>query len=236
MYILGHKINLHRFSDFQCNTPLQVTQILSSGRLLPSRTNLIFQGNGEGYFNAYSADQGQQLWSFFAQTGIMAAPISYAVDGEQYIAVMAGWGGGVPLIIGGMLTDAANQNVSRLLVFKLGGEKQLPPLKVPYRELDPPPLEATPATVQHGKVLYHKYCGSCHGNSAISGGLLPDLRYTQMHAVWQQVVLEGSLRSREMVSFDQVLNQEDTRAIQSYVIARVHRNKANLEEMTKNEK
>ncbi len=85
-------------------------------------------------------------------------------------------------------------------------------------------------------MLYHKYCGSCHGNSAISGGLLPDLRYTQMHAVWQQVVLEGSLRSRGMVSFDQVLNQEDARAIQSYVIARVHRDKANLEEMTKNEK
>ena len=110
-----------------------------NGGALSTSTNLVVQGNGEGYFNAYSADRGQQLWSFFAQTGITAAPISYAVDGEQYIAVMAGWGGGVPLIIGGMLTDAANQNVSRLLVFKLGGEKQLPPLKVPYRELDPPP-------------------------------------------------------------------------------------------------
>lgn len=207
-----------------------------NGGALSTSTNLVFQGNGEGYFNAYSADQGQQLWSFFAQTGIMAAPISYAVDGEQYIAVMAGWGGGVPLIIGGMLTDAANQNVSRLLVFKLGGEKQLPPLKVQYRELDPPPLEATPETVQQGKVLYHKYCGSCHGNSAISGGVLPDLRYTQMHAVWQQVVLEGSLRSRGMVSFDPVLNKEDARAIQSYVIARAHRDKANLEGITKNEK
>ena len=85
-------------------------------------------------------------------------------------------------------------------------------------------------------MLYYKYCGSCHGNSAISGGLLPVMRYTQMHAVWQQVVLEGSLRSRGMVSFDQVLNQEDAHAIQSYVIARVHRDKANLEEMTKNEK
>ncbi|MCF7982315.1 MAG: PQQ-dependent dehydrogenase, methanol/ethanol family [Pseudomonadales bacterium] len=199
-----------------------------NGGVVSTATNLVFQGNGEGFLNAYSADQGKKLWSFFAQTGIMAAPISYAVDGEQYIAVMAGWGGGVPLIIGGMLTDAANQNVSRLLVFKLGGDKQLPPLQVPHKELNPPPMTAPPETVQRGKALYHKYCGACHGNSVISGGILPDLRYTQLHPVWDQIVLDGLLSDRGMVSFRQVLTEQDAAAIQAYVIARAHQDMTNL--------
>ncbi|MEE8307071.1 MAG: PQQ-dependent dehydrogenase, methanol/ethanol family, partial [Gammaproteobacteria bacterium] len=202
-----------------------------NGGVVSTATNLVFQGNGEGYFNAYTADQGTPLWSFSAQTGIMAAPITYAVDGEQYVAVLAGWGGSTPLIIGGMLTDAADQNVSRLLVFSLGGKTQLPPLKVRQRELNPPPLEATPEMVQQGKVLYHEYCVACHGNSVLSGGVLPDLRYTGMHAVWDEVVLDGSLTSRGMVSFAQVLNKEDSRAIQSYVIARAHGDKATLEQL-----
>ena len=202
-----------------------------NGGVVSTATNLVFQGNGAGYLNAYGADQGDKLWSFFAQTGIMAAPISYAVDGEQYIAVAAGWGGGVPLIIGGMLTEAANQNVSRLLVFKLGGKEQLPPLKVQHKELNPPAMTASPETVQQGKALYHKYCGACHGNSVISGGILPDLRYTQMHTVWNQIVLEGLLSDRGMVSFRQVLDKQDAAAIQAYVIERAHRDKVNLKTM-----
>jgi mono/diheme cytochrome c family protein len=200
-----------------------------NGGVVSTATNLVFQGTGEGFFNAYSADQGKKLWSFFAQTGIMAAPISYAVDGDQYVAVAAGWGGALPLIIGGMLENAANQNVSRVLVFKLGGEETLPPLQVQRKELNPPPMDASPETVQHGKVLYHRYCGNCHGNSAIGGGVLSDLRYSSMHSVWDKVVLEGSLHTRGMVSFSQVLTKEESTAIQAYVIERAHRDKASLE-------
>jgi len=197
-----------------------------NGGVVSTATNLVFQGNGAGYFNAYTADRGERLWSFFAQTGIMAAPVTYAVDGEQYVAVLAGWGGSAPLIIGGMLADAADRNVSRLLVFRLGGKKQLPPLAVQQRALDPPPLEATPETVQHGKALYHRYCVACHGNSALSGGAVPDLRYTRKHPVWDRIVLEGMLTSRGMVSFARVLSKEDSHAIQSYVIFRAHEDKA----------
>ena len=200
-----------------------------NGGVVSTASNLLFQGNGAGYFNAYSADGGELLWSFFAQTGVVAAPVSYAVDGEQYIAVVAGWGGTVPLVIGGMLADAPKQNVSRLLVFKLGGEKQLPPLEVTHKELDPPPLEASPETVQNGKRLYHEYCVGCHGDSALGGGVLPDLRYTQMHDAWNEIVLEGILSSRGMVAFEPVLSKEDSIAIQSYVISRAHADKLNLE-------
>jgi mono/diheme cytochrome c family protein len=90
-------------------------------------------------------------------------------------------------------------------------------------------MDASPETVQHGKVLYHRYCGNCHGNSAIGGGVLSDLRYSSMHSVWDKVVLEGSLHTRGMVSFSQVLTKEESTAIQAYVIERAHRDKASLE-------
>ena len=202
---------------------------LWNGGVVSTAANLVFQGTGDGFLKAYSADQGKQLWSYFVQTGIMAAPISYAVNGEQYIAVAAGWGGALPLIIGGLLDNAANQNVSRVLVFKLGGKEQLPPLQVRQKVLDPPPMEAPAQTVQHGKALYHKYCGGCHGSGAISGGVVSDLRYTKLHPVWDQVVLEGSMSGLGMVSFSQVLTKEDSAAIQAYVIDRAQRDKASLE-------
>jgi len=200
-----------------------------NGGVVSTAANLVFQGTGEGYFNAYSADKGEKLWSFFAQTGIMAAPITYAVDGEQYVAVAVGWGGALPLIIGGMLDHAANQNVSRLLVFRLGGDKTLPALQMQHKELNPPPSEASPETVQRGKALYHQYCGNCHGNSAISGGVLSDLRYTKLYPVWDKVVLEGSMKNLGMVSFSKVLTKDDSAAIKAYVIERANRDKASLE-------
>ncbi|MGI9344108.1 MAG: PQQ-dependent dehydrogenase, methanol/ethanol family [Gammaproteobacteria bacterium] len=200
-----------------------------NGGVVSTSSNLVFQGNGAGYFNAYSADGGERLWSFFAQTGVIAAPVSYAVDGEQYVAVVAGWGGTVPLVVGGLLADAPQQNANRVLVFKLGGEQQLPPLEVTQRELDPPPLDASPEIVQNGKRLYHEYCVGCHGDSALGGGVLPDLRYTQMHDAWDAIVLDGTLSSRGMVAFEPVLSKEDSHAIQSYVISRAHADKSNLE-------
>lgn len=191
-----------------------------NGGVLSTAANLLFQGNGEGFLNAYQADSGEKLWSFFAQTGIMAAPISYAIGDEQYIAVTAGWGGGVPLIIGGMLQKAANQNLSRLLVFKLGAEQQLPPLMQQKLKVQQEPPTGTAEQIAQGKALYHKWCANCHGNSVISGGVLPDLRQSQMHSVWQQVVLEGLLESRGMVSFAPVLNKTQAEAIRQYVLSR----------------
>ncbi|MFV0278901.1 MAG: PQQ-dependent dehydrogenase, methanol/ethanol family [Parahaliea sp.] len=68
-----------------------------NGGLLSTAGNLLFQGNANARFVAYRADSGEALWSAEAKTGIVAAPITYAVDGEQYVAVAAGWGGAFAL-------------------------------------------------------------------------------------------------------------------------------------------
>ncbi|MGD8789899.1 MAG: PQQ-binding-like beta-propeller repeat protein, partial [Burkholderiales bacterium] len=60
------------------------------GGVLATAGNLVFTGEGNGSFNAYDARNGKQLWSFQAGAGVNAPPVSYMVDGTQYIAVAAG--------------------------------------------------------------------------------------------------------------------------------------------------
>jgi len=87
-----------------------------NGGILTSAGNLVVQGNAAGDLSAYRADSGQKLWSMFAQGPVMAPPITYEVNGEQYIAVLSGWGGAYPLLQGQTADKSGNErNVSRLL-------------------------------------------------------------------------------------------------------------------------
>jgi alcohol dehydrogenase (cytochrome c) len=58
---------------------------------------LVFTGNPEGEFMALNDETGEVVWKFQTGTGIVGQPITYEVDGEQYVAIVAGWGGAVPL-------------------------------------------------------------------------------------------------------------------------------------------
>ncbi len=67
-----------------------------NGGTLATAGNIVVQGSADGHVHVYKADDGKRLWSFAAQTGVIAPPISYrGRDGQQYVAIMAGWGGGV---------------------------------------------------------------------------------------------------------------------------------------------
>src|SRR5208282_1335549 len=111
------------------------------------------QGNAAGDIAAYRAGTGEKLWSMFAQSPVMAAPMTYMVNGEQYIAVLSGWGGAYPLLQGKQSDQSGNErNVSRLLVFKLGAKGELPALPPePKLVIDPPRDSASPAQVAAGK-------------------------------------------------------------------------------------
>ena len=71
-----------------------------NGGVLTTAGNLVFQGRSDGYFAAYAADTGELKWETPVYTGIVAAPVTYAIDGEQYVAVIAGWGGSFTLFTG----------------------------------------------------------------------------------------------------------------------------------------
>jgi quinohemoprotein ethanol dehydrogenase len=197
-----------------------------NGGILSTSGNLVFQGTAQGNLEAYRADTGQKLWSADAQSGVVAAPIAYTVNGEQYVAVVVGWGGVFPLATGEVaLKSGRVQNISRVLAFKLGGKENLPPLpEYSQPQLKPPRPTASVATVQKGEGLYQRYCSACHGDVAVSGGVLPDLRYsgTLENDQWFEVVLHGRLKQSGMVSFEKELTRNDAAAIRAYVIHRAN--------------
>jgi quinohemoprotein ethanol dehydrogenase len=197
-----------------------------NGGVLSSAGNLVFEGTAQGNLEAYRADTGEKLWSAETQSGVVAAPVSYTADGEQYIAVLVGWGGVFPLATGEIaLKSGRAQNISRMLAFKLGGLAKLPPLQAPRsHELKPPKPTASEATVRNGEGLYQRYCSACHGDVAVSGGVLPDLRYSSTLASdqWFDIVLRGMLKEFGMVSFSKELSHEDAASIRAYVILRAN--------------
>ncbi len=197
----------------------------TNGGTLATAGNLVFQGTALGEFRAYSADSGKQLWSFPTQTGVLAAPMTYTIDGEQYVAVLAGWGG-VWDVSAGKLLGGITQNISRLLVFKLGAKGALPPLRPSAeRVLDPPPSTGTPEQLALGAKLYTNSCSVCHGASAVAGSINPDLRHAaslSKPALWQQVVHDGLLKQNGMVAWKDQFNPEQIEAIRLYVIQRAN--------------
>lgn len=203
-----------------------------NGGLLATGGGLVFQGNSGSEFAAYDAANGKKLWSFAAQTGIVAPPITYTVNGEQYVAVLAGWGGAYAITADGDLINHQGpvRNISRLLVFKLGGAAKLPPAPaLAALPLDPPPSRASAETIALGQAKYGRYCAVCHAPGAVGSTELPDLRRSGALGdakAWSAVVYEGILKDNGMVSFAPSLSKEEVEAIRAYVIQRANEDKA----------
>jgi len=198
--------------------------VAESGGVLTTAGNLVFQGRGDGIFVAYRATDGAKLWEFDAGTGIMAPPVTYLVDGVQYLTLMVGWGGAAGLINPpGM--GPVKPGFGRILTFALDGRT---PLRVtPFGRTGPPapplPVTASAGTIKQGGVLYEGNCTGCHGVNAIAGSL-PDLRYAsaQVHTQFEKIVLGGARASLGMPGFSDLLNSEQVKAIQQYILWRAH--------------
>ncbi|WP_296680280.1 PQQ-dependent dehydrogenase, methanol/ethanol family [Novosphingobium sp.] len=198
-----------------------------NGGALATAGNLLFQGTAGGEFIAYSADKGAKLWSFPTQSGVIAAPMTYRVKGEQYVAILVGWGG-VWDVATGVLAgkSGTTRNISRLLVFKIGGKGALPPAPpLAAVPLDPPPSTGTAAQIAAGGQTYGRYCSACHGDAAVAGGVNPDLRHSGAlndGAAFKSIVIEGALQHQGMVSFRAALKPDDAEAVRHYVISRAN--------------
>ncbi|NGY05765.1 PQQ-dependent dehydrogenase, methanol/ethanol family [Solimonas terrae] len=195
-----------------------------NGGTLATAGGLVFQGTADGRFVAYAADTGKKLWETPADTGVMAGPMTYTIDGQQYVTVEAGWGGAFPLALGGISTVAAVKPQARVLTYKLGGSATLPAVDLAPETLPPPPpVTASAKVVGHGRELYNRYCGMCHGPDAMSGGVIPDLRYltADKHLLFNGI-LAGAYASKGMPAMMDVLSADDADAIHQYLIQRAH--------------
>src|SRR6185369_2228832 len=132
---------------------------------------------------------GEKLWTYDVQTAIYASPITYELDGVQYVAASVG---------GTAQGDYFAPGYGRMLVFKVGGTVKLPP-NAPYtpRQLNPPALTASADVVATGSKLYADHCSICHGANTLAAGgraVGPDLGtspFIQNQALFDTVVLQG---------------------------------------------
>jgi len=201
-----------------------------NGGVLSTAGGVVFQGTSAGELVAYRATTGERLWAFETQTGVVAPPMSYAVNGRQFIGLMVGWGGTFALLGNATshIDGRAGINRSRLLAFALDGQASLPAaLAATPRVVSPLPPALEPQRLARvmsvGAARYGTYCAACHGGEAVSGGVLPDLRHSEVarhKRSFDAVVRHGVFTPRGMVSFAPVMTEAETDLIRDYVIER----------------
>jgi len=165
---------------------------------LTTAGNLVFQGQADGDFVAYDAKTGAALWSVNVGSGVSAPPISYTVDGVQYISLLVGWGGG-GLNLGTLAAQhgwAYKIHPRRLFTFALDGNVPMPPSPPPFfpQPVDVPEFQIDEALAESGKKAFAESCLWCHGSAAVSGGYGPDLRASPVSLTYKgfrTVLVEG---------------------------------------------
>jgi quinohemoprotein ethanol dehydrogenase len=198
--------------------------------VLATAGGLVFQGDAEGQFSAYDSHTGRKVWSYDVGNGVIAGASTYSLDGVQYVAIMAGYGGAAPLAAHWALPDRPRED-GRLLVFKIGGADHAPA----YAKYTPPKVDlhgvTTTGDAKAGLIAFHANCSVCHSGSA-SGRYLPNLRNSPMITLpesFKAVVYDGSLKDYGMIGFNKWLSPKDVEDIRAYILG-----EARQEQMAKN--
>jgi len=199
----------------------------ANGGILSTAGGLVFQGTREGMFAAYKAESGERVWQYQSDSAVLAGPVSYELDGEQYIAVAQGSGGAIMLANGEFFKrNRVNQN--KLLVFKLGNfnntkklqessgnsENKIAALLAPRHSVN-----ADEAIIQSGSEIYGRNCSFCHGISAKGNGIIPDLRYMseQTHKDFIPIVFGGVRTHLGMSGFYETLSIAQVESVHAYL-------------------
>jgi mono/diheme cytochrome c family protein len=187
-----------------------------NGGTLATGGNLVFQGDDHAKFRAYDARDGKELWSFDAGRGVMAGPITYRVNGVQYVAVLAGYGGSM-----GMARPAPWMQTppppGALLVFKIGGTAKLAPVPAtPPKPFATSTDVFTQAQLAEGQKWFGTYCTICH-NGPVNPNL-PRSAYATDAKAWNSVVIGGALSDYGMISFKPWITPEQAESVRGYVL------------------
>lgn len=195
-----------------------------NGGTLSTDGNLVFQGTSDGELVAYDAKTGEIKWSNDLKNGIVAAPITYSIDGKQYVTVLVGYGGVFALQAGLPPKNSGGPINGRIVTFALDGDLKLPERPRNIEMPKPPSPIEDQASIARGEDLYHWECHMCHGAGAVGGGVLADLRYMseETHEKFNAITLGGLYTEKGMVGFASRLSEQDAKDIHAYLIQRAN--------------
>jgi len=192
-----------------------------NGGTMVTAGNLLAEGTINKTFALYRADNGQKLWEMPVGSVPVSGPITYMVNGKQYIAVNAGWNSAIVSKLTNPDGSPFTYAPARLLVFALDAKGvELPPAPPSSAIPAPPTTKIAPEVRKEGEALYARNCQTCHGPNAVGG--VKDLRHLSAatHAEFLDIVLKGKRAALGMPSFGNELTKEQAEAIHGYLIAR----------------
>jgi quinohemoprotein ethanol dehydrogenase len=175
-----------------------------------------------GMFSAYEAKTGKKVWSYDLKSGIVAPPITYMVDGEQYITVAVGWGG----VMGQYAKFTESIQPGRIFTFKINGKAKMPALiQEEKKTLLDVPVTGSPSQVAHGQQLFMKLCDACH--NLAGGGTIPNLTYSKPEIIGmiEDIVKKGIFVPKGMPSFGDRVSSQDVKDIQQYIYSEAAKKK-----------
>lgn len=187
-----------------------------NGGTLTTAGNLVFQGTADGRFIAYNAATGEMLWQTPVGSGVVAAPVTYMIDDEQYVSVAVGWGG----VYG--LSQRATDTIGpgKVYTFKAGGTASMPEMV----ENDPAELVEgvaySPDDIAPGGALYVSNCLFCHGVPGVNnGGNIPNLGFSDaaMLEGAPELLLSGAFVEGGMPTFEGKLTEAEIRQIVAFI-------------------
>jgi quinohemoprotein ethanol dehydrogenase len=193
-----------------------------NGGVLTTAGGLVFQGGADGRFVAYDAETGDLLWEASTGMGIIAPPVTYEVDGTQYVSVVAGWGGVLHSAVGPVGEAAKYEQRGRVFTFTLGGDAEWPSLTPrptqPYVPTNDLPTDGE--SIAMGGALFESVCSACHGAAGGSTGAYPNLQNAtqDVHNSFQEIVLSGIREPLGMPSFEGMFTPEQVTLMQAYIV------------------
>ncbi len=192
------------------------------GGVLSTAGGLVVQGSIDGHLRFFDDATGAVLKDIDTGTSLIAAPMTYTVKGVQYIAILAGTGGGGWNLWTPDKVASLRGNDNRVLAFRLdGGATPIPPELPPLAPI-PEPVAAvgTAADIAAGAELFGTHCASCHAN--FERAPVPDLRRSGVirdARAFQDVVRGGALQKRGMPSWDDLITEPQVEQIRAHLIS-----------------
>jgi len=194
--------------------------MMDHGGVLSTAGGLVMQGSIDGNLRVFDDASGTLLHEIMIGSPMIAAPMTYSVDGVQYVAILAGSGGGGWSSWTPENIASRNGNANRIVALRLDGGAipQPEPLQPLPPMAEPPARKGTPADLAAGRQLFNENCAHCHANAG--RGPVPDLRRSTpaTHAAFQQIVRGGALQPRGMPRWDDLLSEREVDQIHAYLI------------------